>query len=210
MKNLLFIAATICSINLSIAQNGSYNQFSLEAGVGMGVPLSTVSNLSSKFFTSFSSYSLGTRFMITDYWGVKAQFVSDSFKESSTEGVNNIRLDLQAHYNLGKKLEIPYSTNDLMSLFVHSGFGTSFVESLETDVREKTGSFIIGLTPIFRFSDSVSLFADASYVYNLKQHLYYDGKVFSATGDYTTGSHFNMSFGLMVYLGGNKRHADWY
>ena len=188
-----------------------YNRFSLEAEYGSSIPMIIVSDVSEESFISNYHFGAGARFMLNEYWGVKGSFMIDQFKESAELGTNFIRLDAQAHYNLGKTLDIVYQTDQFIGLYVHSGFGVSFVESLYNGSREHNGNFIIGLSPLFRISNRLSLSTDISYVLNIKQHLNFDGIPFDPPGvKFEHGAQVTFSFGLVFYLGDESYHADWY
>jgi OOP family OmpA-OmpF porin len=59
-------------------------------------------------------------------------------------------------------------------------------------------------------NDKIALFADFSSVINYKQHYRFDGSLFSDNFVPTIGYHYNVSLGLMLYIGEEKYHSDWY
>jgi OOP family OmpA-OmpF porin len=73
--------------------------------------------------------------------------------------------------------------------------------------RMLIGSF--GLTPQYKISERVSLNADISFLFTMRQDRTFDYlKVLPQDGG-TTGSFFNWSIGCTFYLGKKKTHADW-
>ena len=204
----VFVSFTMFSQNSS----KPYNQFSMEAEYGTSIPMIIVSEVSDESFIANYHFGAGIRYMFNQDWGVKGSIMFDQFKESAELGTNFIRLDAQAHYNLGKKLNIVFTTDEFMGLYVHSGFGVSFAESLYNGSREHNGNFILGVSPLFRLSDHFSLSTDISYILNIKQHFYFDGIPFDpATVKFEHGAQVTFSFGLIYYIGKkDKVHADWY
>ncbi|GGD35138.1 hypothetical protein GCM10011343_26250 [Flavobacterium orientale] len=188
-----------------------YNQFSLEGGYGVSIPTRIVSEVSDKSFVSVTHIALGARYMFNQDWGVKGQLAFDRFSESADLGTSFFRMDAQAYYNLGRQLGLPYATNELMGLYAHGGLGVSFARSLFNDSREHNGNILIGLTPMFKLSDKLALPITLSYTHTIKQHFSFDGIPFDPpTVAYRNGGHYTFSVGLIIYLGEERMHADWY
>ena len=61
-----------------------------------------------------------------------------------------------------------------------------------------------------KLSDRSSLFLDFSSVFNFKQHYRFDGSLFSPDFVPTVGNHYNITLGLMFYIGERRLHIDWY
>lgn len=190
-----------------------FNQFSIEGAYNISVPYTTTDfkEQSNGSFTSFDGFNFGLRYMFNEDWGIKGAFASNNYHGENNLGTNFSRLDVQAVYNLGKFISLPYSTNDRLGLLVHSGFGLSKSESLVKGTTENIGNYIIGVTPIFSVSNRIALTMDMSYVANFKQQFNYDGNYFSNNkAIYKFGYNLNYSIGLVFYIGQKERHADWY
>lgn len=202
--------ACLCFVAVDAQSIKNYNTLSVEVGYGLGLPITTVSELSDDSYSSTAHFAFGVRYMFNRDWGVKGQFSVNQFRGDIEEtGTNFAGLDLQAYYNLGKLLDIPYATNERIGLLAHSGIGLGYSKSLQQDIREKVGQVIIGMSPRYRINDIANIMLDFSYNFNFKQHFNFDGE-YAKVGDYTTGSYFNASIGLVISIGDERRHADWY
>jgi OOP family OmpA-OmpF porin len=216
MKNtILLLAFAIFGLTGQAQNSGkSFDQFSVEAAYGLSVPLNYVSSkLSDGNYTSTSHIDLGVRYMFNSQWGVKGAAAFDNYNEKDNDdfGVKATRFNLEAVYNLGRVMGLVNSSNESVGLLAHSGFGITTNKSLYNDTTEHTGNYILGLTPIFRITDGFSLTADASYLYNYKQHFTFDGVPFANPGvDYESTSLFSFTVGAVFYIGGQTKHADWY
>lgn len=213
MKKILiqvFACLTFAAVNAQTGRN--YNQFSLEAAYGLSIPISTISEISEDSYTSTAHFAIGARYMFNQDWGIKGQFSIDQFRgDIEDTGTDFVGVDLQAYYNLGKLLDIPLATRERVGLMVHSGFGLGYSKSLQEDVRERVGQYLIGISPRYRLSDVASIMLDFTYVFNLRQHFNFDGEYAPDAGDNgTQGSYFTPSLGLIISLGDQRRHADWY
>lgn len=211
MKKLIQIVAFISFVAVNAQGGGNYNHFSVEAAYGLSLPVSTVSKVSDDSYSSTVHFAFGARYMFNQDWGIKGQFSIDQFRGDIEEtGTDFVGVDLQAYYNLGKLLDIPLATRERIGLMAHSGFGVGYSKSIQLDGRERVGQYIIGLSPRYRINDVASIMLDFTYVFNFRQHFYFDGEFAEPDYDYTTGSYFTPSFGLIISLGDQRRHADWY
>ncbi len=212
MKSIFhLLLCVLCSQAIEAQKNNPYNHLSIEGGYGVSIPLRIVSEISDKSFVSVSHINFGARYMFNQKWGVKGQLAFDSFAESDDFGTRFFRMDAQVYYNLGLLLELPYTTNNILGLFVHSGVGVSFARSLFNDSQEHNGNIIIGLTPQFRLTDKMALPITVTYTHNIKQHFSFDGVPFDPpTIAYRNGGYLTLSVGLVIYLGEERMHADWY
>lgn len=187
-----------------------YNRFSTEFGYGVSIPTHSISNTTNGAYTSTAHFNFGVRYMFDRDWGVKTQIAMDQFREGENTGTNFLRLDVQAYYNLGRAFDLVINTREQFGLFAHSGVGVAYSKSVPLDRRERVGHFIIGLSPRYRINDMVSLAFDMSYTFNFKQHVYFDGQKVGSGDDFVSGGFFTPSLGLVLSLGSERRHADWY
>lgn len=187
-----------------------YNQFSTEFGYGVSIPTHTISNETNGAYTSTAHFNFGIRYMFNRDWGVKSQLAMDQFKEGENTGTNFFRFDVQAYYNLGKAIDLVVSSREQFGLFAHSGFGVAYSKSVPLEKRERVGHFIVGLSPRYRVNDMVSLSLDFSYTFNFRQHFSFDGQFAKSDRSYTSGGFFTPSLGIVIGLGSERRHADWY
>ena len=187
-----------------------YNQFSTEFGYGVSIPTHEISTTTDYAFVSKAHFNFGVRYMFNQDWGIKTQLAMDQFKEADNTGTNFFRIDVQAYYNLGKALDLVVATQEQFGLFAHSGFGVAYSKSVPLEKRERVGHFIVGLSPRFRVTDMVSLSLDFSYTFNFRQHVYFDGQKVESGDNFVSGGFFTPSLGLVLSLGSERRHADWY
>ena len=95
--------------------------------------------------------------------------------------------------------KIPYSNpiNSSNALFLDKG---------NVD-RMLLGNF--GLTPQFKLSEKISLNADISFLFSVRQDRTFDYQNSIPADGGTSSSFFNWSIGCSYYLGKKKKHADW-
>jgi OOP family OmpA-OmpF porin len=73
---------------------------------------------------------------------------------------------------------------------------------------EYAGGLVIGITPEFRFSKKMSVFLDASFQNNIRQHFNWNGS-YSDKSNNLNGQLVNASIGMTYSLGKNNIHGDW-
>lgn len=211
---LLFVLiATSVTVNAQTSTrkpitNDDYNKWSIELTGGFNKPLRPM-----KYFTSTPSpyvVDLGVRYMFNTKFGLKADLGYNSFqggKKSIDFNTKYYRTDLQAVVNLGRMMDFETWTNTI-GLLVHSGFGAAQLEDQNSAKKDKMINFIIGVTGQIKLSNKLALTGDFTTILNARQSHTFDaarvnrGKGFS-------GILFNGTVGLTLYLGKNKKHADW-
>lgn len=209
-KNLPWLLLLIGMQSIAQFKLVEYNSLSLEAGYGLSFPLTPVSSTNTGGFHSYTHFNGGIRYMFNQDWGIRGGFAFDRFGDNSFSGTQFFRFDSQVYFNLGRKLQIPYKSKEVFNVFLHSGFGVTFVNSKRFDNFEKNGNFIIGISPMFKLSSKATFYLDASLINNFKQHYQYDGSRINDAGDFTTGRHTTFAAGIILYLGEKRDHADWF
>lgn len=162
---------------------------------------------------SFGQFSVGTRYMFNNRFGLKLDFGYSTLKEGDQSlpfKGNYYRGSLQGVANLGSIMKFETWTNTIGLLF-HAGGGYSLLspkEPIELDSNDGMMNIIAGITPQIRLGNSVALTTDLSVIGNVGQQYSWDGtqKNFSRGFD---GMMVNFSAGLTFYLGKNEKHADW-
>lgn len=180
-------------------------QWSLEGNYGVGFA-------SRPSLMSTGSFNAATRYMIDEYWGVKGDIAAEKFRTDGRiqTGVNYIRLSAQAVYNVGRALDWPAYTNGYINGLLHAGLGYSRFSSTVTTNDDNMGNLIIGFTPQLFLSENIALQADASYVLHIRQHFDYDGYYhYPGPPKPFIGGQYNLSLGLVVYLGRTGSDYDW-
>ena len=207
-KFLSFLLLFSCSF---YAQS-KYNNFSLEFASGYTSPVQPYLSENSSNFAGFNHINIGGRYMFSEKFGVRVEYVNDRFIDNSDifSGTYFNRFGAQLVYNLGKDLDLLYITNEQFGLLTHAGVGYTRSTIKRLQITEQIGSAVIGITPQYKLSDRSSLFLDFSSVFNFKQHYRFDGSLISPDFVPTIGNHYNITIGIMLYIGENRLHNDWY
>jgi OOP family OmpA-OmpF porin len=211
MKIKLLLTLLLVSF-LSSAQY-RFNQFSIEAGAGYVLAGNPYSKEYDSNFSGFRHIDLGVRYMIDENYGVRLTYANDRFLQSngSKVGINYNRFGVDGVYNLGRLIDLAYASNETVGLLGHVGVGYTIASPLSGEKTERIGTVSIGFTPQFKLSENTVFYTDFSANANIKQHYRFDGdRTYSGELKSSIGSHYNISFGLMIYLGENRYHADWY
>jgi OOP family OmpA-OmpF porin len=197
----------------------SYNRWSFEVTVGQskGIkPYQTgyYSSDPSKVFGRFqaNSFGAGARYMISPKFGVKASFNYDKFTNDEGSGSEDFetyqyRGNFEGVINAVRLFNIEEAAGRF-GLLIHGGIQASRMTSTASDVSEWNGGLIIGFTPQFRITNTISIIADVSLLSNYRQHFNWDGSV-SDPSNNLSGQMSNFSLGLSFSFGGEKIHGDW-
>lgn len=190
----------------------NYNNLSLEFSSGYTAAVNPYLTRYKSGFSGLNNINIAGRYMFSEKFGVKLEYVNDRFITSSDSKVGTYfnRFGAQLVYNLGKDLDLIYITNEKFGLLTHFGAGLTLSKPVGKNFNERIGSIVIGITPQVQLNNRTSLFVDFSPVLNLKQHYRFDGSLVSTNFEPTTGFHYNISIGLMIYIGEEKFHNDWY
>lgn len=156
--------------------------------------------------------NLGVRYMFNNRFGLRVDLGFSKFNESNGTtpfSSNYYRATFEGVVNLGSVLNFNTWTNRFNLLF-HGGGGFSSLNTLEPVINGGDGmvNFVLGITPQFRISDRISLFADFSSIFHFYQESSIDGAINSASRE-TNVSLFNTSIGVNIALGSKKEHADF-
>ena len=206
-----FLLALLLVSSLSFAQY-RFNQFSIEAGAGYVLAGNPYSKAFDSNFSGFRNVNLGLRYMINENYGVRLSYANDRFLQSngSKVGISYNRIGVDGIYNLGRLIDLAYASNENVGLLGHVGVGYTMAKPLGESVTDRIGSISLGLTPQFKLGENTVFYVDLSSNINVKQHRGFDGGFVYQNRNSTIGSFYNLSFGLMIYLGQNRYHADWY
>src|SRR5690554_1055883 len=162
MKKILLITSMMAASCLFVQEASAqdYNKWSIEAAGGMHKP---VRPMAKGYYTdtpSFAQFSLGTRYMFNNRFGLKLDLGYNSFKEgdgSSAYKSNYYRGTLQGVANLGSILKFETWTNSL-GVLLHAGAGYSQLKPKEPIDRANTDqmlNFIAGITPQVKLGNRV-------------------------------------------------------
>src|SRR5690606_5434263 len=213
---LLFLSSLILTAQeTQVEEEKSYDfdKWSIEVSGGFHKPSRPFAE---GYFTatpSFGQFSLGTRYMFNNRFGLKLDFGYSTLKEGDGslpfEG-NYYRGSLQGVANLGSMMKFETWTNTIGLLF-HAGGGYSQLspkEPIELNNNDQMLHVIAGITPQIRLGNSVALTTDLSVIGNVRQNRTWDGTE-NVTSRGFDGMMVNVSAGLTFYLGKNEKHADW-
>ena len=199
---------TFLLFTAGVSAQRTYDQYSAEIEYGYN-------SVSSPQMSGMNHIGVGLRYMLDEYWGFKVEYANDRFRTDDVPklGTNYNRFTLQGVHNLGRTLDIPYSTGDRINLLAHAGLGYSALQSLKKGGIDNIGHVIVGLTPQVFLTESVSLNLDLSYIFNFSQHYNYDGTYptgsLARDQDKFTGNIINASVGFTFYFGKNGSDPDW-
>lgn len=194
-------------------KNYDFDKWSIEVSGGFHKPSRPFADGYYADTPSFGQFSVGTRYMFNNRFGLKLDFGYSTLKEGEQSlpfKGNYYRGSLQGVANLGSIMKFETWTNTIGLLF-HAGGGYSLLspkEPIELDDNDGMMNIIAGITPQIRLGNSVALTTDLSVIGNVGQQNTWDGtqRNFSRGFD---GMMVNFSAGLTFYLGKNEKHADW-
>lgn len=193
-------------ISFSVSAQRKFDQYSIEAGFGLGMS-------GSPGITQFGHFDVGFRYMVDENWGIKFDYGQDKFRTGSNPelGTDYSRYSVQAVHNLGRTLAIPYATNNYFNMLAHGGLGYSSLKSINGSGTDNIGNVIVGVTPQLYLSEDFALMLDLSFIMNFSQHYDFDGTYPKGkpSNNAFMGTIFNASFGLTYYFGRNKNAPDW-
>ncbi|TYB79056.1 OmpA family protein [Bizionia myxarmorum] len=221
MKRITLLSLSLLFTTAIIAQE-NYNRWSVEAGANMTRAFKGYSNSS---YNNAMAESIGgeftARYMINNKFGFQ---VGGFFGELNTTSrslpfkTEYYGGQIEAVANLGNLLGFREWTQRL-NVLAHAGGGISILNPVSdpnempmpfygNGSADHTPTLVAGLTPQLRLSDRVSLFGDVSFHANWKQDYAWDTNS-KIGGRFIESGLATVSAGIQVYLGKNKKHADW-
>ena len=188
------------------------NNISLEVGYGYNGAIGPYNKNYNSNFSGMNHFDVGIRYMFTEKIGAKIFYKLDHFVNDpgGEIGVTYMTIGGSGVYNLGKEIGLNYMTRDLVSVTTHVDAGVTFAHLIGQNQYERVGVLGIGITPMVKLSNKFALMADATYNYTLKQHYGFDGVLLDPEYKPEPSSFYNLSFGLIFYIGENRYHSDWY
>lgn len=224
MKNYLFFL--FLSPFLLFAQEESsdnpyanYKQWHLEFGIGAGTH-ARAHDLGPVVFTDSDPFSgiranAGIRYNFTESFGLRLKGAYNSFSADDASTIDYTSSYIQATgevvLNIGNMASFNNWT-DKFNLQAYTGLGVGFL-SYDSDVRDDSDSNVIltvGLTPMFKLSDNLSLFLDGQLGAVQGMERNWSGAT-PVTTRAVDGFVYNVSAGLSIALGkGSEGSIDWY
>lgn len=210
------ITKSLCFALIAMAFTGKvtsqeFDKWSLDLGGGMHQIGNTISSGYAE--NLFGQGHLGVRYMFNEKFGLRLdlgynQFSANQFSQPFTS--NFYRASLQGVVNMGNVLKFHTWTKRL-NLLAHGGIGVGIVNVTEPVVsgNEFTLPLSVGLTPQYKISDRIAIFADFSSLVNFYQSVNFDGGNATNSRD-TNISIFNTSIGFNISFGKYRKLADFH
>ncbi len=219
-KNVIAVLGTVFFVSSISAQEvkemkpvqmEDYNRWSIDINTGTTKPTAPLAN--GYFVKTFdlSHVDLGVRYMMNNKFGVKLDFGYDKFNNSKNSlplESDYYRTNLQGVANLGRIFNFENWT-ERFNVLAHAGAGYSFMTSNAYSGTDNMANLLGGLTGQVKLSERISLNADFTLIKNAQQSRTFDGNA-NAVGNGFNGTMYNATVGVSIYLGKNKKHADWY
>lgn len=230
MKQLVVAFIFLSTIVNSANSQAVYDKWSLETHFGLSSAMGPFANGYSSNFLTFAHFDVGTRYMLTNKFGLKWDVSFDRIKDdemggnkSNFNGVASLpfethyfRTTLHMVFDVGRVFEFE-KIHENFSMLMNLGYGFSSLKSKSNSVwlkdwktqgTDEMANLCVGLSPQLRINDNFSLNLNLAMTYNYWQ---------SMTFDYTqkvdrkdpTGKIFSVSAGFCFYLGKNMKHLDW-
>ena len=209
MKKILFGFALLSSLTQINAQE--YDKWSLDLGGGIHQIGAPISNGYSE--NILGQGHLGVRYMFNERFGLRLDLGYNKFDAnefSQPFNSNFYRATLEGVINAGNLLNFNTWTKRI-NLLAHGGLGFSILNTTFPVVsgNDYVATLNFGLTPQFKISDRIAIFADFSSLINFNQALTFNGNPNTDARE-TNISLFNTSVGFNISFGKNKRLADFY
>ena len=207
-KVLITVLILVCSLQ---AKAQEFDKWSLDLGFGIHQVGSSIEPSYAE--KMLGQGSLGVRYMFNERFGLRLNLGYNKF-ESTEESLpfssNYYRASLEGVVNLGNILKFNTWTKRL-NLLAHGGLGFGILNNTEPVATgdDLVTTLSIGLTPQYRISDRIAIFADFSSLINFHQNNTINGGSNTNWRDTNIGI-FNTSLGLNIAFGKNRRLADFY
>jgi len=214
MKKGIFLILLMSFITMgSYAQENAekldFNKWSFDIGAGMNKSYRNFTNGYMSANPGFFTGTMGIRYMVNEYFGVRAGLGYSSFDENDGKSLSfdshEVDFDLQGVSNIGRIMNFHNWTNTL-NLLVHYGLGVgagNFGDA-STDLYFYP---VAGLTGEVKLSNRIVFYADISTQANLYQDHAFDG---GPGNDSNTGGVYKGTVGLSFSLGKQNKRADFY
>lgn len=148
--------------------------FSIEGGSGYHVPFLPNKDISTADYAGFNSFYVATKYAITDVWGVRIAYSSNTFKDKNdkSDKFTIQKMVSEVTFDILESLQTPQNR---FGVVAHSGVGVSRGKGVHLADLDTMLCFQIGLMPLYRITNKFSVHLDGTYVLNLFQNQGYDG-----------------------------------
>jgi len=213
MKKILFLVLVMSIITIgTYAQNNKentdYNKWSIDIGAGLNKAYRSFDNGYMSATPGFWTGTLGVRYMINEYFGVRAGFGYSSFDEKDGESLpfdsKEYDFDIQGVSNMGRIMNF-HSWTRTFNILAHYGLGVGLGDFGDAD-NDWYLYPVAGLTGEIKLSNRIVLFADISTQANLFQDHGFDG---GEGNNSNVGGVYKGTMGLSFSLGKQSKRADF-
>lgn len=228
MKNYLLFLITLFSFSSSNAQvsvdttgvlGDSYNRWTIDVYVGQAKGLrpfadgyysSNPGDLFGRF--QVNSFGAAGRYMLSPKFGLRLDLNYEKFTDLEGSGsldfeTYQYRAGFQGVVNAVRLFGVEEAAGRF-GLLLHGGIQVARMHSGSQDLDEWNGGIIVGFSPQFRMTKSLSVVFDVSMLSNFRQHFNWDGS-FSETSNNLSGQMIAATLGLSYSFGREKIHGDW-
>ena len=215
MKNLFFILAVLCSVQVN---SQSMNKSSIGFNIGGHDGMSKTNHYTR--LNQLNHYELNYRYMMNNRFGLKFDAGFDNFQfVDDHPATSALRFSIQPTFNLTDLLHMNnFSTR--WGILLHMGAGYAAMWNKEVRgpneiLNLKEGSVdemlqgIIGLTPQFKLNERLSINGDIAFMGNIRQNYGFDFESAPIQGGGFSGYYATATIGFSYYIGKSKNNADW-
>lgn len=191
----LLLLSTIAS-NLLAQQNSFLNRITLEAGGGNNFPIAPDrGDISTSNFAGLRGFYLAANYDLSSLLGLRFSYGNNSFqdKDDSSMGLTHHKFMAEGTFNIIQSIEMIQNPFEVVA---HAGAGISLGKSKLSTGIDKMGTIQIGLMPLFRITNNFTIHGDASYVINIRQNYFYDGRPSTIDGSHTGGEYVMLTLGV--------------
>lgn len=211
MCGLVSVAQTDDSMSSESNESSTYKKWSIDLGAGVHKPVRPVS---AGYFTNtpdLFQVDLGVRYMVNEKFGLNLDLGYNRFEgddESIDFQTNYYRVTLEGVVNARNFIGLD-AVSDRLGLLVHGGIGVSALDfESPLDDRDYMLNFQLGITPEYRLSSAISVFADLSAIAHARQDYTFDGANRAVTRG-IDGALINASIGISFALGQGSMSIDY-
>lgn len=212
------------SMKYSSVSKASPDKWSIEVGTGISNgtrPYTTgyFTNKNNQLFGRFllNCYTLGATYKFSEIVAVKMDIAFDLFTNNPNNKSKpfenaNYRTTIQAVFNVNSWIR-PVTYVSRFNVLVHGGINLAIMDPIASDFNkvvspnDNYGGLVYGITPIFRISKKISIFADLSSFNNYGQNLTWNGK-HSAPSNNAEGHMYSTTLGLSFALENKEKQKQ--
>jgi len=176
----------------------------IDLGLGLNVPSDDFGMTYDAKPINGLTVDAGIRYMFKKKLGAKLDLGYNRYGEGGDSPefkVNFTRVNVQAYYNVWDHLyDLHLRLPERIGVFLHAGPGMSFIKPLsEPYINNNSSNFnlIAGAAIHYGVTDKVSVFVDASNIFNMGQKINYEGSVIPEP---INASMLNITFGVSISI----------